>query len=100
MNDVDVESPEMRDIWANLQRSDDPDEREYLLARLANIALEHHDFSDPEVSEGTHSQFEMLRHSRERHHAAAVRVGRLVARMMASHDVPSNTKTHAGETSN
>ena len=84
------ESSEVREVWDELQGTDDPDSREFLLERLAELALQHHDFSDCDISEDTHECFEALRRAREEYHLVAVKVGRLVARILETQDVFSD----------
>lgn len=95
MNEVDAEGSELHDVWKELQGTDDPDGREFLLERLASVALEYHDFSDTEIGEDTHECFEELRRARENYHLLAVRAGRFVARMLENHDTLGAMKRHA-----
>jgi hypothetical protein len=94
MNEVDAEGSELRDVWKELQTTEDPDGREFLLEQLATLALECHDFSDPEIAEETHEYFEDLRRAREEYHLIAVRAGRFVARMMENHDTLRAMRRH------
>jgi hypothetical protein len=100
MSEVDADDSEVLEIWRALQATDDPDGREMLLARLASLALEYHDFSDGEIAEDTHGSFEDLRRVREKYHLTAVRVGRLVARMMENRDTMESMKQHADTNAN
>lgn len=89
----------MHEVWDQLQRSEDPDEREFLLARLAQVALQAHDFSDGETAEELHAHFEQLRRVREDYHLVAIRVGRFVARMMDDHDMRTRMNAHTDNSS-
>lgn len=97
MSEVDDEGSELRSAWKELQATNDPDGREFLLERIASLALEYHDFSDTEIGEDTHEYFEDLRQAREDYHLTAVRVGRFVARMLESHDTLGRMKEHADD---
>jgi len=99
MSEVDAEGTEVHELWKELQGTDDPGGREFLLERLAELALELHDFSDAEIGEDTHEYFEDLRRAREEYHLSAVRVGRFVARLMENHDALKRMKEHADDSS-
>src|SRR5262245_16726738 len=97
--DVDTGDTELHEVWTELQRTQDPGEREFLLERLAGAALDFHDFSDGEIPEDLHAHFEQLRRVREDYHLVAVRVGRFVARMMEDHETRARMTAHAGSSS-
>lgn len=93
--DADPGITEIRAVWYQLQRTDDPDEREILLERLAEVAFWAHDFSDLELHEDLHAQFERLRRAREDYHLCALRVGRTVARLIDEDETRAAMQAHA-----
>jgi hypothetical protein len=99
MTDTNVEDSEVHDLWDELQKTIDPDGREFLLERLAELALDGHDFSDCDLSEETHEHFELLRRAHENYHLTAVKVGRFVARMIDNHEALSKLQELADNSS-
>ena len=88
MSAVDLDNdPDMTDVWRKLQAAKEPNSREDLLFRLAEFALEQHDFSDPDIDEDVHDEFELLRRARENYHLVGVRVGRFVARLVEENEL-------------
>lgn len=79
---LDSDDSEMQDVLKELDTVTDPTDREFLLVRLAEYAGRFHDFSDVEISDEFHDQFEALREAQSQYHQTAVRVGRFVARMI------------------
>jgi hypothetical protein len=95
MSAVDSYDSEMNDVWRELKITEEPDSREFLLERLAEFALNQHDFSDVEIGDDVHEYFEELRQARETYHLTAVRVGRFVARTMENTETLGAMRSHA-----
>jgi hypothetical protein len=76
----------MHEVWDELRSTRDPSSREVLLVRLAEFALDLHDFSDLEVHEEIHDAFATMRAAQEQYQLAALRVGRLVVSMLEADD--------------
>ena len=73
---------EAREVWNELRSTRDPASREDLLVRLAECALDSHDFTNLDVPEDIHDALSEMRASQERYQLTAIRVGRLVAQLI------------------